>query len=167
MCVCLILHTCLLVFYVRMKRLGTLPSLKADTLLTAVPELAGLTVHSRQQQSGSLPDIIAVHREASSVFGVNHSHAHPLHQRRQHHERPMGGDRCTYSGHHRLKLHEVQSQLGAECAWAHARKIHLIQNLQILFWRSCLMWQIFENRLNSKTEQVCYINGGSDHCINE
>lgn len=120
----MLLHTCLLVFfYVQMKRLGTLPSLKAGTLLTAVPELAGLTVHSRQQKSGSLPDIIAVHREASSVFGVNHSHAHPLHQRWQHHERPMGGDRGTYSRHHRLTLHELQVMLGTQCACALARKI--------------------------------------------
>lgn len=115
---------------------------KAGTLLTAIPELAGLTVHSRQQQSGSLPDIIAVHREAASVFRVNHSHAHPLHQRWQHHERPMGGDRGTCSGHRRLTCH-TQYLL---CP-ALARKIHLIQNLHILFRRSAE--RIFENRTNS------------------
>ena len=68
---------------------------KGDTLLTAIPELARLTVHSGQQQPGSLPHVIAVHREAASVLSVNHGHAHPLHQRRQHHERPTGGDRST------------------------------------------------------------------------
>lgn len=112
---------------------------KAGTLLTAVPELAGLTVHSRQQQPGSLPDIIAVHREAASVFGVNHSHAHPLHQRWQHHERPMGGDKGTCSW---------PPETHMSCS-ALARKIHLIQNLHILFWRSCPAERIFENRMNS------------------
>ncbi len=109
-------HACLLVFffffYVQMKRLDahTLCSPKASTLLTALPELTGLTVHSRQQQPGSLPDIIAVHGETASVFGVNHCHAHPLHERRQHHERPIGGDRDTCSGHQRLTLNFSHSQ---------------------------------------------------------
>lgn len=94
------------VFYVEMKRLDahTLCSLKASTLCAVVPELTGLAVHSRQQQSGSLPDIITVHWEAASVFSVDHSHTHPLHQGWQHHKRPVGGDRSTCSGHQRLTL---------------------------------------------------------------
>lgn len=79
-----------------------------STQLTAVPELTGLAVHSGQQQPGGLPNIVAVHREAASVFGVDRSHAHPLHQRRQHHERPVRGDRGTCSGHQRLHA-ELQS----------------------------------------------------------
>lgn len=67
------------------------------TLLTAVPKLARLTVHSGQQQPGSLPDIIAVHIEAAPVLGVDHGHTHPLHERRQHQERPAGGGRGTGS----------------------------------------------------------------------
>lgn len=100
------------VFFEQMKRLGahTLCSPKASTLLTALPELTGFAVHSRQQEPGSLPDIIAVHREAASVFGVNHSYTHPLHQRRQHHERPVGGERSTRSGHQRLTLNFSHSQ---------------------------------------------------------
>lgn len=110
-------------------------SLGASTLLTAVPELAGLTVHSRQEQSGSLSDVIAVHREAASVFRVNHGHPYPLHQGRQHYERPVGGDRGTCCGHQRLTQLQSQSVLSVP-AQALARKIHLIWNLHILFWRS-------------------------------
>ena len=70
---------------------------KAGPLLTAIPKLAGLTVHAWQQQPGSLPDIIAVYWEAAPVLCVNDGHTHPLHQRRQDHERPVGGDRYTHS----------------------------------------------------------------------
>lgn len=74
-----------------------------------VPELAGLAVHPRQQQPGGLPDVIAVHREAASVFRVHRGHPDPLHQRRQHHERSAGGDRGTCSGHRRPRRNFRQS----------------------------------------------------------
>lgn len=69
--------------------------------LPGLPKLAGLTVHSRQQQPGSLPHIIAVHSEAASVLGVNHSYTHPLHQRRQDQKWPIEGGRSTRSCHHK------------------------------------------------------------------
>ena len=65
----------------------------------AVPELPGFTVHSRQQQPGRLPDVIAVHREAASVLRVDHCRAHPLHQGWQHQKGPVGGDESTCSHH--------------------------------------------------------------------
>lgn len=53
-------------------------------------ELSGLAVNSRQQEPGRLPHVIAVHRETAAVPGVSHRHPDPLHQRRQHDERPAG-----------------------------------------------------------------------------
>lgn len=57
----------------------------------ALPELARLAVHAGQQQPGRLADVVAVHGEAAPVAGVRHGHPDPLHQRRQHEERPAGG----------------------------------------------------------------------------
>lgn len=92
---------CLFFYICTYKTIETTCALMHRDELTArnVPELAGLAVHSRQQQPGSLPDVIAVHREAASVFRVDHGHPDPLHQGRQHHERSAGGDRGTWSGH--------------------------------------------------------------------
>lgn len=57
----------------------------------ALPELARLAVHAGQQQPGRLADVVAVHGEAAPVAGVRHGHPDPLHQWRQHEERPAGG----------------------------------------------------------------------------
>lgn len=51
-------------------------------------DLSGFTVHAGQQQPGSLPHIVTVHREAPSMFSVSNRHPDPLHQRGQHQERP-------------------------------------------------------------------------------
>lgn len=147
--VCVTVHTCACwcFIHVRMRRLRAQPRRRAR-LLTAVPKLTRLAVHSGQQQPGSLPDIIAVHGEAASVLSVDHRHTHPLHQRRQHHERPVGGDRSTCSGHQRLTLNFSHAQL-LSVPEQLATKIHLIQNLHKLFWRSCPSYGMFENRMNS------------------
>lgn len=102
-------HVCACWCFCMCRRSGCVHTHALQPQGRAVPELAGLTVHSGQQQSGSLPNIIAIHREAASVFCVNHGHTHPLHQRRQHHERPVGGDKgtCSHNQRHIKKSHST------------------------------------------------------------
>lgn len=97
---------------------------------TAVPQLTGLAVHSGKQQSGSLPNIVAVNGEAASVFCVSHGHAHPLHQRWQHHERPAGRDRGTRFWPRETGLHVTLGTLNVQSK--PSRKIHLRQNLHVI-----------------------------------
>ncbi len=62
-------------------------------------QLAGFTIHPGQQESGRLPNIIAIHWKAAAVLRVCQSYSDPLHQRRQYEKRPAGGDKMIMLFH--------------------------------------------------------------------
>lgn len=85
----------------------------ADVHSADLLQLPGLAVHSRQQEPGRLPHVIAVHREAAAVPRVSHRHPDPLHQRRQHDERPAGAHSTDISATAHEQVERGREQGGA------------------------------------------------------
>lgn len=79
-----------------------------ESVIASSLYLSRFAVHAGEQQPGGLPHVVAVHGEASPMLGVGDRHPDPLHQRRQHQERPAGGSKGFKKCHFTRTIAAVQ-----------------------------------------------------------
>lgn len=80
-----------------------------ESVIASSLYLSRFAVHAGEQQPGGLPHVVAVHGEASPMLGVGDRHPDPLHQRRQHQERPAGGSKGFKKCHFTQTIAAVQA----------------------------------------------------------
>lgn len=80
-----------------------------ESVIASSLYLSRFAVHAGEQQPGGLPHVVAVHGEASPMLGVGDRHPDPLHQRRQHQERPAGGSKGFKKCHFTRTIAAVQA----------------------------------------------------------